>query len=71
MFDKLYRVTRAGAHWAIAYNGFLAGDFPTGMAATAAAENLAREARGCGYDAELVIEDDQGQVSERRRYRAG
>jgi hypothetical protein len=68
VFDKEYRVKRAGPCWTIAHNGFRAGHFPTGQAATATAEHLAREARGCGYDAELVIEDDQGQVQERRRF---
>jgi hypothetical protein len=68
VFDKQYRVTRCAGHWTIAYNGFRAGDFPTGQAAAAKAENLAREACGCGYDAELVIEDDKGRVRERRRF---
>ncbi len=71
MFDKQYRVTRTGPGWTIAYQGFRAGDFPTGQAAVAKAEHLAREARGCGYDAELVIEDDQGRVAERRRFCRG
>lgn len=68
MFDKQYRVTRCGRHWTITHKGFHAGDFPTGQAATEKAEHLAREACGCGYDAELVIEDDQGRVRERRRF---
>jgi phage replication-related protein YjqB (UPF0714/DUF867 family) len=69
VFDKEYRVTRSRPHhWAIALNGYRAGDFPTGQAATARAEHLAKEARGCGYDAELVIEDDRGRVRERRRF---
>jgi hypothetical protein len=68
VFDKQYRVTRCGTHWKIAYNGFRAGDFPTGQAAALKAEHLAREACGCGYQAELVIEDDQGRVRERRRF---
>ena len=68
MFDKQYRVTQCDGHWMITHNGFRAGDFPTGQAAAAKAENLAREACGCGYDAELVIEDDQGRVCERRRF---
>lgn len=68
MFDKKYRVTRCGSHWAIALDGFRAGDFPTGQEAQAKAEHLAREARACGYDAELIIEDDQGHVRERRKF---
>jgi hypothetical protein len=68
VFDKEYRVKRSGPHWIIAYNGFPAGDFPTGQAAVETAEHLAREARGCGYEAWLVIEDDRGQVRERRRF---
>ena len=68
MFDKQYRVTQSGGHWKIAHNGFRCGDFPTGQAAAAKAEVLAREACGCGYEAELIIEDDQGRVCERRRF---
>lgn len=68
MFGKQYRVTRCGSHWVIALDGFRAGDFATGQAAQAKAEHLAREACGCGYEAELIIEDDQGQVRERRRF---
>lgn len=68
VFDKQYRVTRCGRHWKIALNGFRAGDFPSDQAATKTAEHLAREACGCGYQAELIIEDDQGRVRERRRF---
>ncbi len=69
VFDKKYRVTRSSPdHWTIALNGYRAGDFPSGQAAAETAEHLAKEARGCGYDAELVIEDDQGRVCERRRF---
>jgi hypothetical protein len=68
VFDKEYRVRRDGQHWTIAHKGFNAGDFPNGKAAEARAEQLAREACGCGYNAELVIEDAQGQVRERRRF---
>ena len=68
MFDKQYRVTLCGRHWKIAHNGFPAGDFPSGQAAAVKAETLAREAFGCGYDAELVIEDAHGRVRERRRF---
>ncbi len=68
MFDREYRVTRTGPRWTIAHKGFRAGDFATDQAAAAKAEHLAREARACGYDAELVIEDEQGQVRERRRF---
>jgi hypothetical protein len=71
VFDKEYRVTRAGPRWAIAHNGCRAGGFESGQAAAVKAEHLAREARGCGYDAELVIEDDQGRVRERRRFASG
>lgn len=68
MFDKEYRVTRTGPRWTIAHQGFRAGDFPTGQAAALKAERVAREAGACGYDAELVIEDAQGRVRERRRF---
>jgi hypothetical protein len=68
VFDKQYRVTQCDGHWKIAHNGFSAGDFPTDQAAAAKAERLAREACGCGYDAELIIENAQGQVCERRRF---
>lgn len=68
MVDKEYRVRREGGHWTIAHKGFNAGDFPNGKAAAARAEKLAREARGCGYEAELIIEDAEGRVRERRRY---
>lgn len=68
VFDKQYRVRRDGRNWTIAHNGFHAGDFPNGKAAEARAEKLAREAHGCGYNAELIIEDDHGRVRERRRY---
>lgn len=69
MASKLeYLIVRNGEAWSIAYRGFKAGEFATREAALAAADRLAREAAGIGYDAEVKSLDERGRAHEEREY---
>ncbi|MBC6980442.1 hypothetical protein [Caulobacter sp. 17J80-11] len=69
MASKLeYLIVRNGDVWSIVHRGFHAGEFATREAALEAADRLAREAAGIGYDAEVKALDDRGQARREREY---
>jgi hypothetical protein len=54
-----YHVVPNDDGWAIAYKGRRAGAFPTRDDAVDEAVRLAREARGCGYDVEVLVSETE------------
>lgn len=52
-----YHVMPNDDSWAIACKGHKAGAFPTRDDALDEAVRLAREARGCGYDVEVLVSE--------------
>lgn len=72
MSEYCYVVVPDEGGWSIDYKGHRAGCFGTRDQAVDQAVKLAREARGCGYDAEVLVTDEGGSslrlaYAERRR----
>lgn len=69
MASKLeYLVVRNGDVWSICHRGHRAGEFPSKDEALRAADRLAREGAGIGYDAEVQSLDDRGRPHAEREY---
>lgn len=69
MASKLeYVVVQNGDVWSIVHRGFRAGEFVSKDEALAAADRLAREGAGIGYDAEVKTVDAGGQPHAERAY---
>ncbi len=64
MSEYCYIVVPQDEHWSISYKGHRAGSFDSRDEAVEEAVKLAREARGCGYDAEVLVTDEGGAALE-------